>query len=266
MTAILSCTADDLYLFNLAFAVRSWQQLGVDCIVFFPEADLYRHDPKIDLVIANCPSASFWPVTCPKDKEATYMQCARLYAAALKDIEGLEVLITSDADMCVFGWEYWQQFEHMGNINVIGSDLVPEGQYPMCYISMPCVGWSHVMKINNRTYQECLDDLLGKIETENFRGNYWAKDQETAYEHISQWNQGLQSNVLRASPGTQFATRRADRDGWVVTPNIIDAHLPRPGYTEDNFRKIVNLFIDMYPTEVPAWLLRYQEEYLNLMA
>lgn len=265
MTAILSCTADDLYLFNLPFAVRSWANMGVDCIVFMPEADLKDND-KVDLVIANCPDASFWPVTCPKEKEATYMQCSRLYAAALQHLDPTEVLITSDADMCVFNWGYWQQFEHMANINVIGTDLVPPGQCPMCYISIPTVGWRHVMKVLKRTYQECLDDLLGGIEAENFRGNYWAKDQETAYQHISQWNQGLQSNVLRARPGTQFATRRADRDGWIVTKDIIDAHLPRPGYLDHHFTNIYNLFETMYPKGNHHWMEDYWKEYLKLMA
>lgn len=265
MIAILSCTADDLYLFNLPFAIHSWKKIGVECMVFFPEKDLYKHNDKIDLVIANCPTASFWPVKCPKDKEATYMQCSRLYASALGHISLFEKLITSDADMCVFNRPFWGEYEHNTAINVIGVDLVPAEQVPMCYLSMPAETWHQVMRIEKRTYQECLDDLLGGIEAEHFRGNYWGKDQETAYAMISKYDKGLQNNVTRAANGNQFATRRADRDGWKVTPDIIDAHLPRPGYTVKNFSLIGNLFGTMYPGDDNLWIIDYWNEYLKLI-
>src|SRR5882762_6801181 len=154
MIAILSCTADDLYLFNLPFAVYSWKQIGVECMVFFPGMDLYKHDEKIDLVIANCPTASFWPVACPKDKEATYMQCARLYAAALGHLYADDILITSDADMCVFDPEFWYDYKFNSAFNIIGVDLVPTGQVPMCYLSASVQKWKKVMEIGTRTYQE----------------------------------------------------------------------------------------------------------------
>jgi hypothetical protein len=111
-----------------------------------------------------------------------------------------------------------------------------------------------------------VDDLLGPIEAEHFRGNYWGKDQETAYEQIGA-ARGLMIGHPRAAPGTQFATRRADRDGWPVNIplDIIDAHLPRPGYTEENFGKIFQLFNTMYPNEDHSWMLKYQQEYVKLL-
>lgn len=266
MIAILSCTADDLYLFNLPFAVYSWHKIGVECMVFFPEADLYQHDDKIDLVIANCPTASFWPVACPKDKEATYMQCARLYAAALGHLDRAGILITSDADMCVFNPEFWDNFKFPPAFNVIGADLVPPGQVPMCYLSSDVSIWKNVMEIGLRTYQQCLDDLLGGIQAENFRGNYWGKDQETAYQQITKYDHGIQNNVYRSTNGNQFATRRADRDGWNVTPDIVDAHLPRPGHEPANMHKICELFEVMYPEDNFQWAVDYWKEYLKLMA
>jgi hypothetical protein len=114
--------------------------------------------------------------------------------------------------------------------------------------------------------QQKLDQLLGHIECDHFRGNMWAKDQETAYNHIIA--SGLPMiKTFRASPGTQFATRRADRDGWpqVIPPDIIDAHLTRPGYTEENFAKILNLFQSMYPDDNFDWMVEYRNEYVKLI-
>lgn len=264
MKAVLSCTGDDLYQFNLPFAVYSWAKLGVECIIFMPFRAIGH--PCAELT-SDTMMASTWPLRCPPHKEATYAQCSRLYAAALEHISPNEILVTADADMCVFNWDFWSDLRHTSAIAIVGDDLVPTGQYPMCYISMSCGQWREVMQIGDRTYQQCLDDLLGNIEAEHFRGNYWGKDQETAYQHIRAFEHGIQANIHRAKPGTQFATRRADRDGWPdpIPLDIIDAHLPRPGYTEENFTKIVNLFETMYPEASTAWMYDYRKKYLQLI-
>lgn len=266
MTAILSCTADDLYLFNLPFVLHSWEKLGVECMVFVPEEDLYCNDERVSLVLDRS-MASFWPFTSPKEKQATYAQCARLYASALQHLFPREILITADADMCVFNFEFWNEIKHSTSITIIGADLVPPAQYPMCYVSMPCARWRQVMQVGDKTYQECLDGLLGDIQAENFRGNYWGKDQETIFKQINSVDKGIQWNISRAAPGTQFATRRADRDGWPfpIPLDIIDAHLPRPGYTKENFDKIYELFVAMYPQDNLQWMLDYWQEYLKLI-
>jgi len=141
---------------------------------------------------------------------------------------------------------------------------VPDGQVPMCYIAAPGVTWRNFMQIDGRMPQQCLDDLLGHLEAEHFRGNYWAKDQETAYDALRTSPYPIVRH-LRAKPGTHFATLRADRDGWSVNPDIIDAHLPRPGYTSANFTKIVELFHLMYPKDDLTWMHEYYNEYTKLM-
>lgn len=269
MTAVLSCTYDDLYLFNLPFAVYSWHKIGVSCIVFIPSqkgTQALKAVYVVGTIIKMCPCVDFHFFDCPVDKQATYAQCSRLYGAALDDVAMEETLITADADMCVFDRKYWQGYNGYPGVTVIGRDLTPERQYPMCYISMDATTWREVMEIRLRSYQQCLDDLLADIECENFRGNYWGKDQETIHDAI--WRVPTPQYlhfVDRAAPGTQFATRRADRDGWVVSPDIIDAHLPRPGYTEENFLRIRNLFHTMYPEADHSWMTEYRNEYVKLM-
>lgn len=268
----MSCTPNDLYSFNLPFAVYSWNKLGVPCVLYIPWYDMG------DVTDGECLRLGFAAglaggagkltvkkYTAAKDKIITYAQCIRLYAAAEPTDTG--ILITTDADMAVFNEDYWKQFDMNGWINVIGSDLVPSGQVPMCYIAAPVVGWRHMMQIKGRTAQQCVDDLLGNIEAENFRGNYWAKDQETAYQAINREGIEFYIQYHHRSDGTnQFATRRADRDGWHVSPDIIDAHLPRPGYTDDNFAKILALFSTMYPNDDLTWMTAYRNEYLKLMS
>lgn len=268
MKAIISSTYSDTYLFFLPIVTWSWNKLGIDVICFMPKHQKeYGHVMNLiwDTLKENDLSDRLVYYDCPKHKEATYAQCSRLYAATL-DLPEDEILITGDVDMAVFNKDYFDQASN-GHINVFGADLVPPVQLPMCYISMPVKTWRTVMEIMpGMSYQECLDKILGPIECEHFRANQWSFDQDTAYRCINR--SGLPHiSHMRARYPFQFATRRADRDGWPDAPplDIIDAHLPRPGYLDENFKRILELFQDVYPDEDFTWMVEYKNEYVTLL-
>jgi hypothetical protein len=107
---------------------------------------------------------------------------------------------------------------------------------------------------------------LGELESTHFRGNFWSRDQE-----IMQ-RQFIKSDLVkisRARTGTQFARQRVDRDdiNWqsYLGSNLIDAHLWRPGYTEENFIKIIQLLHFQYPEENLQWMWDYRNEYIKLL-
>lgn len=266
MKAVISTTYDDRYLFFLPIVAWCWNKLGVDVICFLPSRDnpiLTNNDyQKIELIKRNS-SASLFEFKCPENKEATYAQCSRLYACCL-DLPKDEVLVTSDIDMAVF-----KVPPHEGSfwyaLTILGVDLVPEGQFPMCYASGTAEDWRETMQINGRSYQQCLDGLLGEIECENMRGNYWSKDQGVLY------NQAHETAIKlpRARPGTQFANHRVDRDdiNWrsYVNDDLIDAHLWRPGYEENNFNNILELLQAKFPNDNFQWLVDYRNEYIKLL-
>ena len=201
---------------------------------------------------------------CPEHKEATYAQCSRLYGACL-DLPEDEVLIVSDIDMGNFKIPEIDTYDNC--FCITGNDLVPKGQYPMCYITAQVKNWRIAFRLHNKTYQECLDELLGDIECESFRGNYWGKDQETAFDKISKVAHSLSP---RSNGQNQFALNRVDRtdlhykDRWDRF-NLIDAHLWRPGYSEENFPKILELMQFMYPQENFTWLIDYTNAYKQLL-
>lgn len=270
MKAVISSTYDDLYLFYLPIVAWSWNKIGIDVICFLPYLKYWAENKKLDAVIDakwnKDLKLEFYPFEAPDDKLATYAQCSRLYAAALPELPDNEILITGDVDMAAFHQEYFEVANN-GQINIFGIDLVPPNQYPICYITMPAKKWREVMEIKlHDTHQECLDGLLGHLECEHFKGNYWAKDQETIYERISNSDHRIVGHY-RAKYPHQFATHRADRDGWPDTPDhyIIDAHLPRPGYTDENFAKILKLFQDIYPNEDFTWMIEYKNQYVKLL-
>lgn len=265
MKAIVSSTNDPKYSFFLPIVAWCWNKLNVDVICFVPGNVSVLTKFAMDTMNFKAKNRNLsYGFICPAHKEATYAQCSRLYAAAL-DLPEDEVLISSDVDMAVFS-PYL--FTKDAAIDVFGADLTPPGQVPICYISATVKDWRNFMEIDGRSYQQCLDDLLGHIECDHFRGNFWSKDQEEAYNKISKSTLSKQFHN-RAREGTQFASRRLDRDDAYLlerlNPNIIDFHLPRPGYEENNFNQILTVLKYFYPTDSFDWLKQYREQYISLL-
>ena len=278
--AVISSTYDDNYFYFIPLVAWLWNRLGVDVICFVPEhsgryfkgtsEQIEERKKRYYFITQFCEqhglNVNFYKFKSPEHKEATYAQCSRLYGACL-DLPEDEVLITSDVDMGVFllSMATFKFNPYQNNLTVFGSDLVPEGQFPMCYATGTVKEWRIAMKLDNKTYQQCLDELLGEIECDHMRGNYWGKDQQTLWENIKD-NATL---IPRARPGTQFAANRVDRDdiNWraYVNDDLVDAHLWRPGYTDENFANIMELLTMKYPNEDFTWLRTYTEQYKKIL-
>lgn len=264
MKCVIATTFNDTYLWNLPLVTWCWNKLGIGVICFMP----YKKTTKVHFVLetvhANCKEDNrAIGFVAHEHKEATYAQCARLYASSL-DLPKDEVLITGDVDMAVFG-DYLKQ--KVASFDIFGYDLTPDTQYPICYISASVKDWRNAMDINGKTYQQCLDETVGKIECDHFRGNQWSLDQGTVFNKVSQVSDKYLHG--RARPGTQFAGNRVDRDdiNWraYVNENLVDAHLWRPGYTDANFANILELMQMKYPKEDFTWLINYNNRYKELL-
>lgn len=262
MIAILSATENDFYSFPLPLVVYSWNKIGVNCITFIPNEEL---SAKMQLVMKYCGDQNkFFGFDAPDYKQATYAQTSRLFGCCL-DLPEDEILITGDSDLAVFG-DYFKQLES-GQIHLVGVDLVPPEQYAMCFATASVKTWREIMWVTPGTsYQKYLDEHLGPIECEHFSGNQWCFDQSLLYRQITRGNWPIVKHERARHPHA-FATRRADRDGWpnTISPDLIDAHLPRPGHTDENWGKIFNLFRTMYPNEDLRWMEDYRNQYIKLI-
>ena len=259
MIAVLSATEHDFYAMPLPFAVYSWAKIGVNCIVFIPNGD----NKKIELAKKYCPTASFFEFNCEEKRIPTYSQVARLFAAAIPILHFDEDLITADSDICVFK-ELLELINPMEPVQIIGADLTPDDQYPMCFIRMNINMWKYIFGITG-TYQHHVSELIDPIEGMNIRGEQWCYDQWYAKKKISE--SGIEPDLVNRSNGqNQFATKRADRDGWHFDPfNLVDAHLPRPLTDEQNFNKVYELFKIKYPFDNLQWMVDYYNEYKKLL-
>lgn len=262
MIAVLSATEHDFYAMPLPFVVYSWAHIGVPCIVFVPSGG----NLKLELAKKYCGSyASFFEFECEEKRIPTFSQVSRLFGAATSLVEDDKdtVLITGDSDLCVFS-DYFKGLED-GQIHVVGYDLTPSEQYPMCFIAMPVHEWINVMEIN-KGYQEHIEELINPIEGTNIRGEQWSYDQWFIKKKLDL--SGKKINLHKRSDGTnQFAQLRADRDSWgnFNPHNIIDAHLPRPLTNEENFNKVLELFKIKFPNDNLQWMTYYYNEYKQLL-
>jgi len=265
MKAIISTTFDDRYLYFLPITTFLWNKLGVGVICFVPDPIVSERDKLFfvyNTMVHNDIRCNVYYFNAPEHKKATYAQCLRNYAACL-DFPDNELLVTSDVDMALFKIP---EYIDNGQFSVFGFDLVPKGQYPQCYVTAPVKAWRETFKLNGKTYQQAIDELLGEDECEHYRGCRWSVDQEQSFLNISKVNHNL---IPRARPNTQFADHRVDRDdiNWrsYVNEELIDAHLWRDGFTDSNFANIMELLKMKYPNEDFTWLINYTNEYKKLL-
>ncbi len=274
MKAIVSTNCDPKYIFFMPIVAWCWNKLGVNVRFLMPympmEAGVARlcntvFDTLLDKSIFSLENSIMSFKAPTQNHEVTYTQVSRLFAAADTSIPDNEILVTSDIDMAVF---QIPPHDLNGVFLVFGADLVPPNQYPICYLIATAKAWREAF-VNGRTLQDCLDDELAHENCDNMRGNLWSRDQERAFNFIN-----ITSPIFfnRAKEGTQFATKRVDRDNvfWYEDlvdggAGIVDAHLWRPGYTEENVQKIVALLHIIYPNEAFDWLWEYAAKFREIL-
>ena len=265
--AVISCTVDEKYCWYIPIVIWAWNKFGVGVILFLPESS--KSNSKIQFCLSCLNDEYGINKVCyfdmPNHKEATASQCVRLYASAL-DLSADETLVISDIDMLVLNTSYFLPVAD-GIIDIYGADLVPPNQYPICYLSGKVSTWRKL--IGEGTVQQHLDKELGHIDSLSMRSDYWSKDQELIFNMLQSNDEVDYRLHNRATPGTQFASLRIDRDDsyWIdrYSQDVIDAHLWRPGYQEDNFNKIMQLLSMAFPHEDFNWLVEYRNSFVNLL-
>jgi len=269
MTAVISTTYDHKYLWYLPITTWVWNKMGYKVVCFMPYLQTTEENALIDLINDTFRGIGVKPTyagfACPDNKKATYAQCSRLYGAAL-DLPEYETIVIGDIDMLVLNTNYFLPTAD-GIIDIYGADLVPEQQYPMCYAVANVKTWREL--IGEGTPQQHIDNLLGHIECEGMRGNFWSKDQETLHNLIHSNDEVDYRLHNRAKPGTQFATQRLDRDDSFIldrlSPDIFDYHMNRPGYEPRNFAIIMVILGYYFPNEDLSWIEEYNEKFKQLL-
>jgi hypothetical protein len=233
-----------------------------------------EQNKRLDIIIAYYYSAKIKMTlkgfASPEHKTATYAQCSRLFGWLFTE-DANEMIVTGDIDMLVFNNKLWKWDTPREGVTILGVDLTEKDQKPMCYCLADAFMWSMMhygIFDTAESLQGCLDNLLGPIESDHFRGNHWCLDQFTLNRMVSKLDwEDITLIDRRISDAHRFARNRYDRDGWAQWPvdDIIDAHLPRPGFETQNWAKIYDLIRNKYPDDDVKWMDDYRNEYVKLL-
>lgn len=172
-----------------------------------------------------------WNVLTMVTDSVITSQCIRLYAHTC--VKPDTMLMTSDIDMLPLS-DYWKPKNE--DITCYGRNLSREHQ-PICYIAMTAKNWAHVMG----------NDM--KADISHF-GESWTTDQDIVTAKLSGFKR---TEIIRPiCQRTGYPSGRIDRSAWdrsLMKTERIDAHLLRPGWTPENWTKIMDLITEcLHPT------------------
>lgn len=253
-TVVISSTSNDDYLFFLPIICWAWNRLGWDVMCFTP---LYGDKSALSRKYCT-PNNTF--IKLPEFEGyriETISQCIRLYGHVFTDYsDGNPVLMTSDIDMLPLS-DYWNPDPN--EITCYGRDL-SDKHYPICYIAMDIENWQDVVGNN------MLLDLENSKAKSNSWSEWWQVDQDIITTKLS--NQIVNRIDRSIAPNSHYPLGRIDRGCWdcsLKQPLRIDAHLLRPGYTEGNWNKILELIHECFnPTkEEINWMMDYRNDYIK---
>lgn len=184
-----------------------------------------------------------WDVLCLVTDSVITSQCIRLYAHQY--VAPDTMLMTSDIDMLPLS-DYWKPAND--DITCYGRNLSNEHQ-PICYIAMTAKRWRFVMGNNM------------EADIERF-GEKWTTDQDIITDNLSIFVCEYIDRPI--SPLTGYPVGRIDRSAWdrsLKQPERIDSHLLRPGWTDENWAKIIALIEECLSPTIDElhWLHNYRD-------
>lgn len=190
-----------------------------------------------------------WDCVCIIEEGITESQCIRLYQGGSFDPDTL--LMTSDIDMLPLS-DYWNPKDN--ETTSYGRDLSHE-HFPICYVAMPAKLW----KAGFGDRGEMLFDI-------KVMGKRWVLDQDILTHRMGMMDVTYIDRGLIGEPPMPIG--RIDRYCWDLTLQQllrIDAHLLRPGYTDENWPRIMSLIKEcLNPTEQEIeWLENYRTEWIK---
>lgn len=264
MKVILSCTDNPLYSFYIPIVALAWRMLGVTYPCFIiPE----KRSKAMQYAIDSAGSINWIETKFKKDREITYFQVARLLHNGASGGYN-DYVITSDIDMIAFRplIDAIERQLTLQNFVIVGADLTPESQYPMCYAAAYERTWDKVFNPDRLSFEELLEKNAGHVEGDNIRGNFWCLDQEILKNTVDNSGVDVAKIDRRISDSQRTARNRADRDGWNFdNKGLWDSHLKRPGYENDNVKTIIDLLKAQHPKENFDWISEYRNLFVTLL-
>jgi hypothetical protein len=196
--------------------------------------------------------------------KAAFAQLVRLFAYCDTRFAGDDYLLMGDCDAWPLSPSVFRRRHECDLFLMYDATAMPT--YPMGYVGAPVYLWQQLMGIEAKSPADGLaqlyatDPLLVSGARDGF--NY---DEHLVSGRIHEWS-GHPHQCYREPRAGTPCRGRIDRMCWPANPKadgMIDAHLVRPGWTDDNWRRIRPLLEQLLTPDWLVWCDSYRTEYLR---
>lgn len=264
---VLSCTPSSTYDFFLPISVELWRnRIGYEPVVLLVGTKAQwsvGHCGAVLDEILDSGCKIEWVDHVPGVSDANVSMAARQHAPALSWLDPTDVVLIGDIDLFPIRKDYYHQHDPMeAPITIYHADMYND-YWPAYGPSMSVEVWRNVMGLIVgdlmgsllKTFREGkIKDLIAANKADHRDSRLWIFDEQYTSTRIK--GSEFFNSVLWI---TGHTNDRICRNKWPADLNVqkyIDCHCPRPGWTDENFKKIRAVIAQVLPEELP-WLDQY---------
>jgi len=269
---VLACDTNIDYFFFLPLISLAWQELIGYCpiilIIGSKESWLNEKLNRFVLDESRRFGAEIYFIDCMEGhRNSTFAQISRLYASLLGYSEDT-YLLTSDVDLLPLSRRFFNQQDFSKQVHLFYGNVYDKKKFPLGYIGADVSTWKQVMRpvtsdmLKAISWQ--LDNGLGK-GSEHWTA--WNYDEFLFGVRIFEWDSKLLRCQIIERQGAP-PIDRIDRSNWHFDGHLegkVDAHLLRPGYTQENWSRIGNVLRCFLPENWYTWVENYHKKFMEIL-
>lgn len=267
---VLACTPSNVYDFFLPIAANLWMnRIGFKPIILLVGTRKEWSDRISFQALQGQFEVEFVDRVDGVDDSNVCMS-SRQHAAALESLSPMDTLLIGDVDLLPIRKDFYSS-ERRRPVKILHAGMYQDRYWPAYGPMMSVRDWRETMGIR-------LGDLRGSLMQSFADGKILdiIQAQKLNYMDSRLWtfDEQYASEKIRAAWGPDdlckvdsFGYERLCRNSWpkrVYALNYIDAHCPRPGYTDENWPKIRELLAQIAPGDL-SWFDGYATAYRNSM-
>jgi hypothetical protein len=291
--AVISTDSNDMYFFFMPITSYLWTQMGYQpfCFVVGDNNSLLHkmvieETVKMGGQIGMLTNDMMNAHGILRGYNASLIsQISRLCICSLREYEDDTTFIVGDIDMFPLNKTYFNTYNQNSVFTIFHGNAYDHTRYPMCYLCGKKNIWRDIMGIDQTSIYGCLKfNILSYLRMRSDTSTQRNFDEIFFFKRIKHWNkyglvEFLNRNII-VNPGfnnlpseiglvPNFSpSDRLERSYWVIPDNIstyVDAHCPRPGFSEENWNKILALLSLFVSKEILNWAVEYKNNFVNLL-
>jgi len=274
--AVIGCNANEAYSFFLPMVAALWHRLDHTLLAILVDEPAWSTSAH-QLELAHLRSAGAriaWAPAHPRERTATVAQVTRLFAALLPGVASTDQLLTTDVDTWPLGTWIGNA---SGELQLYNANLYPPdplwptpAHFPMCYVSGAAAVWRELM--GGTDFEAALRAALdscqaGKPPSVDPHVWAWCLDERILSERVTRWSGYPDRCALITRDWQRHGERHVDRYRFEVPADLVgfaDAHLRRPGFTEEHWPALRALLALALGESAAAHWDAYRDAYLSL--